>query len=79
MADDGATQDLLLPGDMAVSKDAIVKALAKPAVWGVGDKKRGLLVALVVNHDTLLARIGEATSPELKETCLITTSRSQAR
>jgi len=40
MSDDGTTEDLLLPGDMVLSKDAIVKALAKPAVWGVGDKKR---------------------------------------
>jgi hypothetical protein len=41
-------------------KDAIVKALAKPAVWGVGDKKRAVLLALVTKCDTLLARVGES-------------------
>jgi hypothetical protein len=64
MSDDGTTEDLLLPGDMALSKEAIVKALAKPAVWGVGDKKRAVLVALVVNRDTLLARVGEASQDQ---------------
>jgi hypothetical protein len=34
----------------------------------VGDKKRAVLVALVVNRDTLLARVGEATSPQQKAT-----------
>jgi hypothetical protein len=55
MPDDGTTEDLLLPNVITLSKDAIVKALAKPAVWGVGDKKRAVLVALVVNRDALLA------------------------
>jgi hypothetical protein len=44
---------------MSLSKDAIVKALAKLAVWGVGDKKKAVLLALVTNRDTLLARVGE--------------------
>jgi hypothetical protein len=60
MSDNGATEDLLLPGDISLSKDAIVKALAKPSVWGVGDKKRAVLLALVTNRDTLLAKVGEA-------------------
>ena len=34
----------------------------------MGNKKRALLVALIVNGDTLLARVGEATSPQQKET-----------
>jgi hypothetical protein len=64
MSDDGTTEDLLLPGDMVLSKEAIVKALAKPAVWGVGDKKRAVLVALVVNRDALLDRVGEASQDQ---------------
>ena len=64
MPDDGTAEDLLLPGDITLSKDAIVKALAKPAVWGVGDKKRAVLVALVVNRDALLARVGEASQDQ---------------
>jgi hypothetical protein len=65
MSDSGATEDLLLPGEMSLSKDAIVKALAKPAVWGVGDKKRAVLVAVAMNRDALLARVGES-SQDLK-------------
>jgi hypothetical protein len=53
-------KDRLLPGEMSLSKDAIVKALAKPAVWGVGDKKRAVLLSLVTKRDTLLARVGES-------------------
>jgi hypothetical protein len=64
LSDDGTIENLLLPGDMDLSKDAIVKALAKPAVWGVGDKKRAVLVALVVNRDTLLARVGEVSQDQ---------------
>jgi hypothetical protein len=60
MSDSGTTEDLLLPGEMSLSKDAIVKALAKPAVWGVGDKKKAVLLALVTNRETLLARVGES-------------------
>jgi hypothetical protein len=60
MSDNGATKDFLLPGEMSLSKDAIVKALAKPAVWGVGDNKKAVLLVLVTNRDTLLARVGES-------------------
>jgi hypothetical protein len=51
MSDNGATEDLLLPGEMSVSNDAIVKALAKPAVWGVGNKKRAVFVAVAASRD----------------------------
>jgi hypothetical protein len=34
----------------------------------LGDKKRAVLVALVGNRDTLLDRVGEATTPEQKAT-----------
>jgi hypothetical protein len=64
MSDNGATEDLLLPGEMSLSKDAIVKALAKPAVWGVGDKKRAVLLALVMNRDALLDRVGQSSQDQ---------------
>jgi hypothetical protein len=67
MSDNGTSKELVLPGEMSLSKDAIVKALAKPAVWGVGDKKKAVLLALITNRDTLLARVGEA-SQDLRAT-----------
>jgi hypothetical protein len=64
MSGDGTTDNLLLPGDMVLSKDAILKALAKPSVWGVGNKKRAVLLALVTNRDALLDRVGEASQDQ---------------
>jgi hypothetical protein len=64
MSDNGATEDLLLPGDISLSKDAIVKALAKPVVWGVGDKKRAVLLALITNRDALLGRVGQSSQDQ---------------
>jgi hypothetical protein len=49
---------------MSLSKDAIVKALAKPAVWGVGDKKRAVLLTLVANCNALLARVGQSSQDQ---------------
>jgi hypothetical protein len=69
MSDNGtSTEDLLLPGEMPLLKDVIVKALAKPAVWGVGDKKKNVLLTLVANRDALLARVSEACSQDLRAT-----------
>jgi hypothetical protein len=42
MSDSGATEDLLLPGERSLFDDAFVKALAKPALWGVDGKKRAV-------------------------------------
>jgi hypothetical protein len=39
-------EDLLLPGSIPLSKEAIVSDLAKATVWGKADKKKGVLLLL---------------------------------
>jgi hypothetical protein len=56
----GPTEALLLPGSIPLSKEAVVSALAKASVWGIVDKKKGVLLSLTEMRDTLLAKVGEA-------------------
>jgi hypothetical protein len=59
------TEDLLLPGCIPLSKEVIVRALAKASVWGKADKKKGVLLSLTAMRGTLLVKVGEA-SQDLK-------------
>jgi hypothetical protein len=64
MSGDGTTNNLHLPGDMVLYKDVILKALAKPLVWGVGNKEEAVLLALDTSRDALLDRVGEASQDQ---------------
>ena len=59
----GPTEDLLLPGSIPLSKEAIVSALAKASV-GKADKKKGVLLSLTEMRDTLLAKVGEVSQDQ---------------
>jgi hypothetical protein len=59
----GPTEDLLLPGSIPLSKEAIVSALAKASV-GKADKKKGVLLSLTAMRDTLLAKVGEVSQDQ---------------
>jgi hypothetical protein len=51
-----------------ISKEAVVDALAKATVWGLSDRKKGVLLSLTKMRDTLLARVDEAITQGQKTT-----------